>query len=57
MNEHGIGDLPPLTIRRIRGVIESGARLHCHAPLGLPEQSAGYSYENGPHSEIVNQKH
>jgi hypothetical protein len=56
MYGHGVGDFPPLTIRRIRGIIESGARFSCRVDFGLPEESAGFSYEHGPIIEIIDQR-
>jgi hypothetical protein len=56
MEEQGIGDLPPLTIRKIRGIVERGTRLQCRAVFERPEESDGFSYEHGPIAEIVDRE-
>jgi hypothetical protein len=43
--------IPPITIHRLRGIVESGALLECHLALGLPLESQGYTYEVGPYFE------
>jgi hypothetical protein len=53
MDDHETGDLPPLTIQRIRGIVEGNVRLRCHSSFGLSAVSAGYCYESGPHAEVV----
>lgn len=53
MQDHGIGERPRLTIRRIRVVVQSGARLRCRADFGRPELSPRFSYERGPFIEIL----
>jgi hypothetical protein len=52
MQECTVNDTRPLALH-IRGIIEPGARLRCNASFGLPEESAGYTCESGPHVEIT----
>jgi hypothetical protein len=48
---HGLADIPPVTIRRLRGVVEREALLTCNLAFGKPEESQGYAYESGPYHE------
>jgi hypothetical protein len=51
---HGLAELPPVTIRRLRGVVERGALLRCNLAFGLPEDDReGYTYQSGPYHERV----
>ena len=49
---YGLADIPPLTIRRLNGVVERGALLRCNLAFGKSEEvSQGYNYEDGPYHE------
>ena len=49
---HGLAAVPPVTIRRLTGVVERGARLRCYLKAGRSDVvSQGYTYEAGPYQE------
>jgi hypothetical protein len=49
---HGLVGIPPVTIRRLGGVVEIGALLRCNLAFGYPERERlGYTFESGPHHE------
>jgi hypothetical protein len=43
--------IPPMTINRLRGIVEQGALLECLLAFGMPLESQGYTYEVGPFYE------
>jgi hypothetical protein len=47
------GGIPPVTIRRLRGIVECGALLRCNLVFGLPEEDRGFTYESGPYHERI----
>jgi hypothetical protein len=49
---HGLVEIPPVTIRLLRGVVEPGALLRCNLAFGLEEDvGEGFTYERGPYRE------
>jgi hypothetical protein len=55
MREHGLAHTPPMTIRKLRVVVEPGACLECRTDFGRgklrSEESEGFTYETGPFAE------
>ena len=55
MRKVGLAQTPPMTIRRLRVVVESGARLACRTDFGRGKLHSdvveGYSFEVGPLAE------
>jgi hypothetical protein len=51
LERDGLVGIPPMTVYRLRGIVETGALLECHLALGLPLESEGYTYEVGPYCE------
>jgi hypothetical protein len=51
LERDGLVGIPPMTLYRLRGIVERGALLECHLAFGLPLESEGYTYEVGPYHE------
>jgi hypothetical protein len=51
LERNGSVGIPPMTIHRLRGIVERRALLECLLAFGMPEESEGYTYEAGPYHE------
>jgi hypothetical protein len=47
----GLARVPPVTVRKVRGIVEPGAILGYGVASKRPVVSTGFTYEAGPYSE------
>ena len=52
LGQHGLADIPKMTVTRFVGIIEPGAVLGWDVPSRKPIVSDGFTYEAGPFPEL-----
>jgi hypothetical protein len=52
-DRHGLAEVRPVTVRKLRGIVEPGAILGDGVASRNPVVRDGFSYESGPYSERI----